>query len=62
MEAKHLNALNELKRYKNKYRQLKSFVAEQKDKQEQEEKEIENIMSELRNHITEANKREECLE
>lgn len=62
MEAKRLSALNELKRYINKYRKLKSFVDEQKDKQEQEEKEIENIMSELMNQITKEKKREECLE
>ena len=51
MEGELLSALNELKRYINKYRKLKSFVVEQKDKHEQEEKEIDNIMSELRNQI-----------
>lgn len=37
MEEKLLNTLDELKRYKNKYRQLKSVVATWKDKQEKEE-------------------------
>ena len=34
MEAKLISSLNELKRYINKYRKLKCFVVEQKDKQE----------------------------
>ena len=47
MEAKLVNALSELKRYRNKYRQLKNFVIEQREKQEQEEKEIDSLISEL---------------
>ena len=61
MEAKILNTLDELKRYKNKYRQLKSVVAEHKDKQEKDEKKFENVIKELRSQITETKKREECL-
>ena len=34
MEAKLSSVLNGLKRYKNKYRQLKNFVIEQREKQE----------------------------
>ena len=34
MEEKLLSALNELKRYKNKYKKLKNFVIEQREKQE----------------------------
>ena len=48
MEAEPLSTLDELKRYKNKYKQLKIVVATWKDKQEKEEKELENILSELR--------------
>ena len=48
MGAKLLSTLDELKRYKNKYKQHKSVVATWKDKQEKEEKELENILSELR--------------
>ena len=47
MEAELVNSLSELKRYKNKYRQLKNFVIEQREKQEQEEKEIDSLISEL---------------
>ena len=32
MEAELVNALSELKRYRNKYRQLKNFVIEQREK------------------------------
>ena len=56
MEEELPSSLNELKRYINKYRKLKSFVVEQKGKQEQKQKEIENIMSELRNQLTKAKK------
>jgi hypothetical protein len=34
MEGELLSALDELRRYKNRYRQLKSFVVEQKKKHE----------------------------
>ena len=61
MEAELLSTLDELKRYRNKYRQLKNFVIEQKKKQGQEEKEIDSLISELRNQIMEAMKKEECL-
>ena len=62
MEAKLLSALNELKRYRNKYKHPNNFVIEQREKQEQEEKEIDSLISELRSQIMEAKKREECLE
>ena len=62
MEAKLLSTLDELKRYRNKYKQLKNFVIEQREKQEQEEKEIDSLISELRSQIMEAKKREEFLE
>ena len=42
-----MNTLSELKRYKNKYRRLKNFVIEQREKQEQEEKDIDSLISEL---------------
>ena len=47
MEAELLSALSELKKYKNKYRRLKNFVIEQRERQEQEEKEIDSLISEL---------------
>ena len=47
MEAKLVNALSELKRYRNEYGQLKNFVIEQREKQEQEEKVIHSLISEL---------------
>ena len=49
MEATLLSALDEIRRYKNRYKQLKSIVVEQKEKQEQKEKEMEKIMSNLKN-------------
>ena len=58
----NMSALNELKRYINKYKQLKNFVIEQREKQEHEEKEIDSLISEIRSQIMETNKREECLE
>ena len=61
MEAELLSTLDELKRYKNKYRQLKNFVIEQNKKEEQEEKEIDSLISELRSQIMEVKKKEECL-
>jgi hypothetical protein len=54
MEAELLSALDELRKYKTRYRQLKSFVVEQKERlekeerHEEEEKEIEKIMSNLK--------------
>ena len=47
MEAKLVNSLSESKRYRNKYRQLKNFVIEQREKQEQKENEIDSLISEL---------------
>ena len=47
MEAKLANALSELKRYINKYRELNIFVIEKREKQEEEEKEIDSLISEL---------------
>ena len=61
MEAELVNALSELKRYINKYRKLKNFVIEQREKQEHEEKEIDSLISELRNQNMEAKKKEQCL-
>jgi hypothetical protein len=62
MEEELLSALDELRRYKNKYRQLKSFIVEQKEKHEQKEKEMEKLMSKPKNQILEANRMEESLE
>ena len=62
MEEELLSALDELRKYKTRYRQLKSFVVEQKEKHEQEEKEMEKLMRNLKNQILEENKIEESLE
>jgi hypothetical protein len=62
MEEEILSALDELREYKTRYRQLKSFAVEQKEKHEQEEKEMEKLMRNLKNQILEANKIEESLE
>jgi hypothetical protein len=62
MEEELLSALDELRRYKTRYRQLKIFVVEQKEKHEQKEKEMEKLMSNLKNQILEANRMEESLE
>jgi hypothetical protein len=62
MEEELLSALDELRKYKTRYRQLKSFVVEQKEKYEQEEKEMEKLMNDLKKQILEANKIEESLE
>jgi hypothetical protein len=56
MEEELLSALDELGKYKTKYRQLKSFVVEQKEKNEQEEKEMGKLMSNLKKQILEENK------
>jgi uncharacterized protein involved in exopolysaccharide biosynthesis len=61
MEEKLFSNLDELKRYRNKYRQLKNFVIEQKKKQEQKENEIDSLISELRSQIVEAKKKAKCL-
>ena len=47
MEVELLSALSELKKYKNKYKRLKNFVIEQSERQEQEEKKIDILISEL---------------
>jgi hypothetical protein len=62
MEEELLSALDELRKYKTRYRQLKIFVVEQKKKYEQEEKEMEKLMNNLKKQILEANKIEESLE
>jgi hypothetical protein len=62
MEGELLSALDELRRYKTRYRQLKSFVVEQKEKHEHKEKEMEKLMRNLKNQILEANRMEESLE
>jgi predicted nucleic acid-binding Zn-ribbon protein len=62
MEGELMSALDELRRYKTRYRQLKSFIVEQKEKHEQKEKETEKLMSNLKNQILEANRMEESLE
>ena len=56
MEEELLSALDGLKRYKNNYRQLKSFVVEQQEEHEQKEKEKKKIMSNLKHQIQDANK------
>jgi hypothetical protein len=62
MEEELLSALDELRKYKTRYRQLKSFVVEQKEKYEQEEKEMEKLMNNMKKQILEANEIEESLE
>jgi len=52
-------SLNGLRRYKNKYRQLKSFFVEQREEHEQKEKEMKKIMSNLKHQIQHANRIEE---
>ena len=54
--------MNGLKRYKNKSRQLKSFLVEQQEEHEQKEKEMNKIMSNLKHQIQDANRIEEMLE
>jgi hypothetical protein len=56
MEEELLSALNELRKYKTRYRHMKGFVVEQK------EKEMEKLMRNMRKQILEANKIEESLE
>jgi hypothetical protein len=62
MEEELLSALDELRKYKTRYRQLKSVVVEQKEKHEHKEKEMEKLMRNLRNQILEENRIEESLE
>ena len=62
MEEELLSALDGLRRYKNKYRQLKCFVVEQQEEHEQKEKKIKKIMSNLKHQIQEANRIEESME
>ena len=54
--------MDELRKYKTRYRQLKSFVVEKKEKHELEEKETEKLMSNLKKQILEENNIEESLE
>ena len=61
MEEEILSALDELRKYKNRYRQLKSFVVEQKEEYEQKEREMEKVISNLKNQIVDAKSMEESL-
>ena len=56
MKEELISALDELRKYKHKYRHLKSFIVEQKEKHEQKNKEMEKIMSNLKDKIMEASK------
>jgi hypothetical protein len=58
MEEEIISALDELRRYKNRYRQLKCFVVKQKEKHEDKEKEMDKIMSNMKNQILEENRME----
>ena len=51
MEEELLSALDGLIRYKNKYRQLKSFLVEQQEEHEQKEKEMKKIMRNMEHQI-----------
>ena len=62
MEEELLSALDGLRRYKNKYRYVKSFVVEQQEEHEQKEKEMNKIMSNMKHQIEYANRIEEILE
>jgi hypothetical protein len=62
MEEELLSALDELRMYETGYKQLKSFVVEQKEKHEKEEKGMEKLMRNLKKQILEENKIEESLE
>ena len=62
MEEELFSALNGLKKYKNKYRQLKFFIDEQQEEHKQKEKEMKKIMSNLKQKIQEENRIEERLE
>ena len=62
MKEELLSALDELRKYKHKYRELKSFIVEQKEKHEQKNKEIEKIMRNLKDKILEASKIVESME
>ena len=62
MEAELISSLSELKKYKNKYMKLKNLVSEKKEKQEYEEKGIDDLIKDLRNQILETKEREEFLE
>ena len=62
MEKEPFDALNGIRRYKNKYRQLKSFFVEQQEDDEQKEKEMKKIMSNLKHQIRDENKIEERME
>ena len=62
MEKELFSALNGLRRYKDKYRQLKSFVVKQQEENEQKEKEMKKMMSNMKHQIQDANRIEERLE
>ena len=52
----------ELRKYENRYRQLKIFVVEQKEEYEQKEKEMNKFINNPKNQIQEASRIEERLE
>ena len=56
MEEKLLNALDGLRRYKKKYRQLEGLLVERHEEHEHKEKEMKKIMSNLKHQIQEANR------
>jgi hypothetical protein len=62
MKEELFSALDELRKYKTRYRQMKRFVVEQKEKHEHKEKEMENLMINLKNQILQENMIEESLE
>ena len=62
MEEELLKDLDGLRRYKNKYRQLKGFLVEQQEEHRKKEKEMKKIMSNMKHQIQDANKIEERLE
>jgi hypothetical protein len=49
MEEELLSALDELRKYKTIYREMKILVVEQKEKHEQKEKEMEKLTSNPKN-------------
>ena len=62
MEEELLISLDRLKIYKNKYRQLKSFVVELQEEHEQKETEMKKIMRNMKHQIQDANKIEERMD
>ena len=62
MEKELFSSLNGMKRYINKYRQLKRVIVEHQEEHEQKEKDMKKIMSSMKQKIQEANRIEEKLE